>query len=353
MRRAVARIAGTLHVLAPRVEPSREEPGLFWVGVEGLVPLRPSLQSWAGAVRAALAGEGFAVRVAAGFTRFGVYAAARSGRTAEVFHDPRREREEARRVPLALLRAGAEFLRDMDLLGVRTVGDLLALPAAGLEARFGPEAAALRRFAAADLPDPLEPEPEEERFLHREILESPEADAGRLLALVERALPPLFARVEERGRAAAEILLSLRAADGTRTGERLRPGTPTLDPAAALELLRLRIEALRLRSGVEEMSLEAIPVPLQRRQGRLFREEKGRDRAPAARAFARLRAEFGAGTVVRAALRDAHLPEASFSWEPLEALRAPRPGPGRPVLVRRVLDRPAPLPHRSPHEPDG
>ncbi len=72
-----------------------------------------------------------------------------------------------------------------------------------------------------------------------------------------------------------------------------------------------------------------------------------RDLAAANRALARLRAEVGEQAVVRAVLRAGHLPEASFAWEPLDAVRAPRvvtvsrlPRP----LVRHVYAKPIPLP---------
>jgi protein ImuB len=73
------------------------------------------------------------------------------------------------------------------------------------------------------------------------------------------------------------------------------------------------------------------------------------------RALARVRAEFGNKTVVRARLREAHLPEGQFTWEPLHTLKPAKP---RTIharyLVRRIRFRPEVLPVRTQfrHEPE-
>jgi protein ImuB len=71
---------------------------------------------------------------------------------------------------------------------------------------------------------------------------------------------------------------------------------------------------------------------------------KSRDLDAANRALARLRAEFGDAAVVRAQLKDAHLPEASFGWEPIERVQVARPEEVdlRP-LIRRIRRRPEPV----------
>jgi len=58
-----------------------------------------------------------------------------------------------------------------------------------------------------------------------------------------------------------------------------------------------------------------------------------------------MRAEYGERAVLRAVLREGHLPEARFTWEPLERLGWPRhQSVARPTLVRRLLTNPEPLP---------
>ncbi|MEM9488771.1 MAG: DNA polymerase Y family protein, partial [Myxococcota bacterium] len=63
--------------------------------------------------------------------------------------------------------------------------------------------------------------------------------------------------------------------------------------------------------------------------------------------LARLRAELGNDAVVKATVRDGHLPEARYAWQPLHRIALPEPKPpgaGERPLIRRVNDRPLILP---------
>jgi protein ImuB len=80
----------------------------------------------------------------------------------------------------------------------------------------------------------------------------------------------------------------------------------------------------------------------------MFASRPRRDLRAADEALARLRAELGEDAVVRAVLREGHLPEASFGWERLARVQqaAPEPRRIRP-LVRRLLAKPQQLPPQA------
>jgi protein ImuB len=80
----------------------------------------------------------------------------------------------------------------------------------------------------------------------------------------------------------------------------------------------------------------------------MFASKPRRDLRAANEALARVRAELGDDSVVRAVLREGHLPEASFGWERLSqvAMASPRPVRVRP-LVRRLFARPQLLPPQA------
>jgi protein ImuB len=167
-------------------------------------------------------------------------------------------------------------------------------------------------------------------------------------------LAGVLARAAARGDALTEVALRLALDRHPPRDERLRPAAPTLDPAQILDLLHLRIGALRIDSGVVEMTLSAQGTPATQEQLRLFVERPRRDPAAAQRAFARLMAEFGEDAVVVARLTDGHLPETQFAWEPARGLAPPRPTPAPdPTLIRRVLAHPVRLPRRPRRDPDG
>jgi protein ImuB len=235
-------------------------------------------------------------------------------------------------------------------LGIKTVGALLALPPAGLRERFSVEAYRLHQMAAGELWAPLDPSKPEEPVAQRRILDDPESDATRLLFLIKQMLHPLLAALAKRAQALAVLWLSFLIDRSGWLKEQIRPATPTLEEVQIIDLVRLRLESLKFSAGAIEIELKAEVCAATREQLRLFAEQPARDLDAANRALARLRAEFGDEAVVRATLKDGHLPEARFAWEPLDHVKLPRPdlnGLNRPtakVLVRRIAAKPVLLP---------
>ena len=291
-----------------------------------------------------------------------------------VLEDAAAERRAARRVLLRRLDVDPALRDALDKLGVRTVGAFLRLPAAGVRRRFGREAHRLHREAAGDLVVPFQPEPAVDPLARRLDLDAPETEVERLLFRVKQALDPLLGVMASRHEALAGLDLHLRldapaAAPRAERVERIRPAAPTLDVRQVLNLVRLRVEGLArqsspggsagrptnppgvravprrrlpaLSAGVIEIGLTVTPARATREQLRLFQEGARRDLRAADRAVARIRAEFGDGAVVRAALADGHLPEAAFAWLPLDHVVRPVPAPtGVLSLVRRLFAAP-------------
>jgi len=343
--RAVDAVTDALRRFSPHVEPSRDEPGVFWLDASGLERLHASLGEWAAGIRSDLARAGYAAAIVVGFTRFGTYAAARTAQGVRVFADAAEESGAARSVALRHLHVRPETLDALARLGVRTVDDLLHLPAGGLLERFGPSVERLHRQASGDLWTPLVPAPAVEPVRRHLVLDVPETDAQRLVFVLKQALHPLLARLAARGHALAVLDLRLRLDGGGWSADVIRPASPTLDAARLTDLVRLHLEAVRVDAGVIEVSVEADGVPAAPEQLALAAEQTARDLEAGTRALDRLRARYGDDIVVCAALRDGHLPEARFGWEAAAQVRPPRPRrvPARP-LVRRMLDRPVPLP---------
>ena len=358
----VDEVARLLDNFSPAVEPAHHEPGVFWIDAGGLVRLHPSLLEWAERLHTALVAEDLQGSVVCGFGRFGTYALARASRGgAHLVVDEEEERRLVGRVPLARLDI-APKLRDALLrLGVRNVDEFLRLPAEGVATRFGKKAEALHRTASGELIRPLAARPPTEPPVRRIHFEMPETKTDRLLYAIEEAVPPLLAEIAARREALVSLHLRLSMEDGPPRLMEARPAAPTLDAAQALELLRLRLEAMvmhrGLGRGVEEAILTARGVYARPEQLRLFRENPRRDLKAAARALARVRAQFGPHSVVLARLAGGHLPEASFALTPVEKVHFPDPrmraADGPLSLIRRILTRPAILPPRPRHEPDG
>jgi protein ImuB len=353
---AVEEICVSLRALTPHVEPAKDTLGAFWLDARGLGRLYPSLAVWAEQVRARLLEKTLHASVAVGFSRFCTCAVARRlvGRRIAVFDSPEQELAAALRVELSRLGLGQELCAALGALAVHTLGDLAKLPAAGLRKRFGPEVHRLHRQASGALASPVQPRAPEDPLVAVLHLDRAEDDRERLIFILKPLLDSLLLKLQKRGQALAELTLKLTLHRAEMQQEQLRPAAPSLDAVQLLGLMKLRLESLTLRAGVIDLELLATPAPATSEQLQLFAQKPKRDLAAAARAFARLRASFGDDAVVKAQLRQAHLPEASFSWEPLHELTPaqPRKVAERP-LVRVFHSKPVRLPVRPSREPDG
>lgn len=353
IQKAVRELTYRLMRFTPEVEPAAAEPGVFWLNGMGLKRLYPSCSQWARELHSDIAAQKFEVSVVAGFTRFGTYAVAKAKKGITVFNHPVEERRAAHAVPLSRVDIDPNFRNTLFKLGIKTIGALLSLPPVGLRERFGLKAYRLHRMAAGDLWNPLDPCKPEEPIKQQRILDDPESDTTRLLFLIKQLIHPMLAALAARAHALAGLWLSFLVDRGGWLKEQIRPAVPTLDSGQILDLVRLRLESLQFSAGVVEITLEAEACRATAEQLHLFSETPKRDLDAANRALARLRAEFGDETVVQAKLKDGHLPEARFAWEPLDRVNLPRhdlnnlndlnePVP-RP-LVRRIMAKPMCLP---------
>jgi protein ImuB len=358
IEKETAALTKRLMRFTPEVEPSSDEPGIFWLSGGGMTSLYPSLKKWACAVRTDIGAQGFRADVVVGFTRFGTYAVANVKKGITVFDDPSEERRAAHKVPLNRLGLDPSLRDTLFKLGIKTVGAFLSLPPGGLYERFGSKAYRLHRLASGDLWAPLQPCAVEDPISQKHFLDDPESDTTRLLFLIKRLIHPMMAALTARFETLAALWLSFLIEKSDWIREQIRPAVPTLDSVQVLDLIRLRLESIKLSAGVIEIELTAEGYPATSEQLRFFTEKPARDLDAADRALARIRAEFGDESVVQAKLTDGHLPEARFTWEPLQRVKlsaCPERSrreldlnvlncPTAKVLVRRIFAKPVPLP---------
>ncbi len=358
---AGAAILETLRLHTPNIEPSRDEPGVFWLDANGLESLYTSIEAWARAVARSLRAAGYDARVAAGFTRFGTYALAKTQkRRVLVCLSEEEERRLARDVTLERLGIDPDLIGKLSRLGVHTVGSFLDLPADGIRRRFGNDAWLLHRRARGDAWDPLAARAAEEPLRRTLLLEDPVSDSGIVLFLVRRLLAMLLASMAAQGKAVVALAISLHRSlrrDRPSLVFHVRAAQPTLDEAVLIDLVRLRLETEVRRelagSSIIEIEVEAQAAAAGADQLRLFHDRTRRDLAAGERAIARLKAELGESSVVRAVLRQGHLPEAGFAWETFQNLVAPSPRVVlRKPLVRRLEQQPLALPPKPFRERD-
>ena len=343
----VARLCTLLQRHTPDVEPSGDTPGVFWINADGFELLYSSCTDWADRVQADLRTSGFRAAIVVGFTKFGTYAISTARRSRTVFDDPHHEQVAARKTPMSLLHLAVNLQETLDLLGIGTVGDFIDLPADGLQTRLGTDVCDLHRRVRGDLWTPLQASRDTPPLKASINLDYPETDNARLLALIGRMLAPLIQTLEDRGHLLAKLRWHAALDRAGVHHDGVSPAVPTLDSRQILDLIRLRLEQRPASSAVVGILLVVTDVPAKTDQATLFQNAPQRDLAAGDRALARVRAVFGDSSVVRAELREEHLPETCFHWVSMERLQLPHicPTSKRP-LVRRIFTQPAPLPQQ-------
>lgn len=353
--KAVGYLSKRLLSFSPRVEPAVDEPGIFWIDASGLETLFGSLTRWAQGIRTDMGRAGFRTVVVVGFNRFSTYALAKWKQGIVLLSDPEEERIAARRVPLDRLAFEPETRDTLKKLGIKTVGRFIDLPPEGIAKRFRQGAHRLHKLASGQLQLPFQSERPQPPAGEELTLDYPETDIERLMVVIQRLLNATLQTLADRAHALTEVLIRFRFERLGEHKESIRPAEPTLDAAQLLDLIRLRLQVAQgLPDGVVEIALEGRSEPARPRQHQLLGPQPKRDLDAANRALARVRAELGDDAVGLANLNAGHLPEGSFTWEPLDSLTTPKPhnvDKGR--LVRRIYRRPIPLQSAQRQEPEG
>jgi protein ImuB len=338
-------LADRLYRFSPDIEIRKEEPGILWINAVGLDALFGSPEGWTDEVAKDLTQAGFYARIVVGFSRFGSYAATKALHGSRVFSSFQEEKTAALSAPLQTFPLGFPLLERLSRLGIRTVGAFLRLPRGGVLRRFGQEAEEFYQFAAGELSLPVQSEPPRQELVLTQSLTHPETNQTRLLACFERLLDRIIEDVRTQGELITTLNLTLILEDGSCQTEEIKAAEPTKGPSLLSELMDLRLGSLSLEGGVEKICLSARRIAARDEQQELFRRRPKRDLDAGARAFARIRAEFGNQAIRSARIQDQHLPEQQFNWEPADKplLGSPTSDGKDPILIRRILGKPVPL----------
>lgn len=199
-------------------------------------------------------------------------------------------------------------LRTLSALGVRRLGDLLALPAAGLQRRFGAALPLQLAQALGDRPDPREAFVFPEVFAERLELPAKVSEAAMLLFALRRLLAGLAGWLAARASGLSSCRILLEHEDGVAASVLpLNFAEPTADLARFERVLRERLEHYRLTAPVWRVQLLADQAQaLGGRSLGLFGQEAAQALAPV---IERLRARLGEAAVHGLACVADHRPE--------------------------------------------
>jgi nucleotidyltransferase/DNA polymerase involved in DNA repair len=285
-----ARLLLALSNVSPVVEPA--ELGRAYIGVDGLEGLYGRPERVAAAVAAAAAGaagdvpqilSAASARIGWGRGKFTAWVAATRARPGEfviVAEEGRREFLASQ--PVAVLPLDPDTHRRLLQLGLKTLGDLTALPEAAVTSQFGRTGRLVWRLAAGLIADPVTGREVPEPITAALDFPTPIADrtilANTIGKLVERALKSprrtgwrvhtvrARAALEQGASWLCEITLKDPSADGPRIAAPLRTRLEQTPPAGAVE--RLVVEFTAFAPGTAELQLFARDAASAARAGR-------------------------------------------------------------------------------------
>ncbi|RYF95015.1 MAG: DNA polymerase Y family protein [Caulobacteraceae bacterium] len=267
-------------------------------------------------------------------------------------------------LPVVALRLDEADVKLLSRLGLRTIGDLMALPRSGLARRFRGEAGLtlVRRLdqALGAEPEILEPirRPPVWR-VWRNVLE-PLIDVPGIETVLTDLAASLSESLERDGQGARRLTLTAFRVDGRATHLSVALSVPSIRPAHLAKVLKERgLEHLDLGFGADAVMLSADVVePLTAIQSDLDKGRDGDQRLALAALLDRLGARLGESAAFHLEAQASWLPERSQRRRPagegpppaLQGAGEPPPLPDRPLLL---LDPPEPVTVPLASLPDG
>ncbi len=341
---AITSTTASLIAASPQVTPVAGAPGTWWVGAGGMDALGGDRElartlyaiasNWHPLSRIAIA-DSCVVARAATWSRI-----QRRTNPEHPFSNPEHPLSRASvvprggcaeylaNVPLSLIPMDAELRDTLQALGLNTAGAFAALEAEDVERRWGADGLlAWQLSRGEDRRRPVLARANVERSVSAELSHSAES-VEPLIFMVNAALTRLVAALISDARAAAAIAITLTLDDGrgalptggiphTITRE-VRPARPLARVAPLRELCRTLLEGWTLSAPVCAITVAVnATAPSSAEQGNLL-DTEWKDPAAAEAALDRLRAELGAGGVVKPVAHDTHRLEQSGAWIDME-----------------------------------
>jgi protein ImuB len=265
---------------SPRAELAPLQAGIFgaeacvFVDASGVETLFRSEAGFATALASRAEGLGLAGCVAVAGSRTPARIAARRLEPGEVrVIPPGQEQAFLAALPLELLDPDDAVLESLTRFGVRSVRELLALPARALGTRLGPGALALIEQARGRQKEAPLPEAAPSRLVEAVDLEHEIDRLEPLVFVLQGLLSRLLARLEARQLACSGLALRLELEGRARAARRVGLAAPTLDLRVLVRLLAQALESQPPGAAVLGAALEAEGRALVASQLDLFRPD--------------------------------------------------------------------------------
>ena len=259
---------------------------------------------------------------------------------------PGQTRQAIAPLPIAALRLPADVVTNLTRLGLRKVGDLIGTPRGALARRFGKDVVRRLDQALGVEPEPVSPTRPATNFAVRMTLPDPIGLESDIMAGIDRLLPALTRKLQQKGRGARRLRMQLFRTDQTMQWFEVGLARPSADPDRIRPLLAMKMGDVDAGFGIDMLRIEAhVTEPLHAHQhkGHLDAASIASARLVADTAIddliGKVGARIGLDNITRLHPADSHIPEKSShvlaaAWsEP--ATDWPTPATPRPLILWR------------------
>jgi len=163
-------------------------------------------------------------------------------------------------LPVAALRLDPTLVQGLHRVGLRHIGDIIAMPRDALARRFGADVARRLDQALGDLPEPLSPLGEVPTRRVRLSFAEPIADPADLARAAERLTQDLVARLAREGMGARRLDLGFHRVDSRVEHIRIGTARPSRDPVHLARLMIGKLDTVDPGLGIEDAILAAFAV---------------------------------------------------------------------------------------------
>jgi protein ImuB len=269
-----ARLEDVAREFSPRIDVCG--PREITLDLSGLSRLFGDARTIAGELRRTAADRGLQVRVAIAGSRTAARLLVRH-RAGVTIVEPGDDAESLASLPLELLLqvrgcgplgapkeiddTDADICASFRRWGLRTLGEVAALPPADVAARLGQAGVQWQRLARGEDPTPLVPSVPEERFEQALDLEWPIDGLEPLSFVLGRLMEPLAAHLERRDRGAAVLHVRLHLVSKAVHERSLELPAPMRDPRTLRTLVLLDLESHPPAAAIDRVVVAVDPTP--------------------------------------------------------------------------------------------
>ncbi len=334
-RRALRAVATWALRYSPIVAP--EEPDAILLDITGCDHLFGGEASMLRRVLGDLHRLGFRARGAIAPTFGAARAVARFGPEREAIVADGGVHDALAGLPVLALDMEGDDAAGLAEVGVKTVGELFALPRAAIGARYGVGALRCVDRALGRMAEAIEPVRAAEPVRIARVFDGPCACLETIGLACRETLERLGKELERREEGALEVVVTLERSDLEPARLALRLCAGSRDAGHLWSLLLPRLERTHLGFGVEGVLVEAARTArLSHGQGGWWGGSQARSRE-GDRLLDMFANRLGRDRVRRALIVESHTPERAFAWRsvlvPMDASRAEAPEGARPTIL--------------------